>query len=321
MKTSAKTNLASTSQEPFRSTLRHYLELIRFSHTIFALPFAILASVWAWILTARNGDPGPFSWTAGLGILVCMVAARSFAMAVNRLADAKYDAANPRTAGRHLPSGRLKSRGVMIFASACAVGFIVGTLLFLPNRLPVLLSIPVLLFLAGYSFAKRFTILVHFWLGTALALAPVCAWIALRGNEVMARTGDLAPAAFLGLGVCLWVAGFDLIYATQDAVVDRNLGLQSLPARLGVAGGLRIAALCHACMLIPFALIPWLSPCPGLGRIFWGGLLIVAILLIYEHSIVSVSRLEKVNVAFFQANAVISLTILTVGILDAWFMD
>lgn len=320
MNSMAKQESRSVSPVSFRATVRSYLELIRFSHTIFALPFAILVSVWAWFLTARSSSVAPFSWKQAFGILACMVAARSFAMAINRLADAKLDAANPRTANRHLPAGRLSSQGVVGFSIVCALLFVAGTLLFLPNRLPAMLSVPVLLFLSGYSFAKRFTVFVHFWLGMALGLAPICAWIALRGESVMNEPADILPAGLVGLSILFWVAGFDLIYASQDAEVDRGLGLKSLPATLGVAGALRVAAFCHALMLLPLATIPWLCPEIGLGRIFWGALMVVAILLIYEHSIVSARNLAKVNVAFFQANAVISSVILVAGVLDAWLV-
>ncbi len=310
--------MQSKSRLSIASTIRDYLEMIRFSHTIFALPFAILASVWAWVLTARNEDTSFFNWKQAIGILVCMVTARSFAMAVNRLADAKLDALNPRTAKRHIPAGRLSFQGVIFFSIVCAVLFVAGTFLFYPNRLPTVLAMPVLLFLAGYSFAKRFTVLVHFWLGIALALAPVCAWVALRGEIALVNPRDIMPAALVGLGVLFWVAGFDLIYSTQDADVDRGLGLKSLPARLGVPGALRVAAACHALMLVPLAAIPWLCPSLELGGIFIGGLIIVAILLIYEHSIVSSQNLASVNVAFFHANAVISTVIVVAGIGDAW---
>jgi 4-hydroxybenzoate polyprenyltransferase len=302
------------------TTIRDYLELIRFSHTIFALPFAILTSVWAWLLTARNADTLVMGWKPAVGILVCMVSARSFAMAVNRLADAKLDAQNPRTAKRHIPAGRLSYRGVVVFSIVCALAFVAGTFLFYPNRLPSILALPVLVFLAGYSFAKRFTVLVHFWLGIALALAPICAWVALRGEITLKDPRDLLPAGLVGLGVLLWVAGFDVIYATQDAEVDRALGLKSLPARLGVAGALRVAATCHALMIVPFAALPWLCPEIGLGGIFVGALILVAILLIYEHSIVSDQNLASVNVAFFHANAVISSVMLVAGIWDAWLV-
>ncbi|HEX3599780.1 MAG TPA: UbiA family prenyltransferase, partial [Lacipirellulaceae bacterium] len=182
-------------------TIRHMLELVRFSHTLFALPFAMLAAVMAWRL-------GGFRWLDLIGIVLCMVTARSFAMSFNRLADRRLDATNPRTASRHLPAQILSVWQVMGFTILCAIGFVASTLLFLPNRLPLYLSVPVLAFLAGYSFAKRFTSLAHFWLGAALALSPVAAWIAIRGAIVLAHPIDLLPAIALGGAVLTWVAGF-----------------------------------------------------------------------------------------------------------------
>src|SRR5436309_5880614 len=159
----------------FRRT-RLFLELIRFSHTVFALPFALLSAVLAW------QSPGvPFRWADLAGIVLCMVFARSAAMAVNRLADRRLDAANPRTAGRHLPAGLLSVPAVGAFLAVCVVAFFASTLLFLPNRWPLILAGPVLLFVAAYSLTKRFTLLAHFWLGVSLMLAPLAAWIAIRG--------------------------------------------------------------------------------------------------------------------------------------------
>ena len=206
--------------------LRQILEMIRFSHTLFALPFALLSAALAW------RSKGRFSWLELIGILLCMVFARSTAMAFNRLADRRLDADNPRTANRHLPSGQLTPAVVWMFTLSCAWGFIASTALFLlaepPNGWPLLLSLPVLLFICGYSYAKRFTSLVHFWLGASLLLAPVAAWIAIRGLE------DLTPPIVLGLAVCFWVAGFDIIYACQDIEFDRQARLSSIPAKLGV---------------------------------------------------------------------------------------
>src|SRR5262249_48508644 len=162
-----------------------------------------------------------------LGILLGLATARSAAMAFNRLADRGYDALNPRTASRHLPLGRLNVRSVAIFTAASAAAFLASPLLFLPNRWPLVLSIPVLLWLLGYSYTKRFTSLAHFWLGLALSLAPIAAWIALRGDLKW-------PPVLLAMAVLLWVAGFDTIYACQDVEFDRGAGLRSLPARLGV---------------------------------------------------------------------------------------
>jgi len=298
--------------------IRDFLELIRFSHTIFALPFAILASTWAWILSYRQQDAASFTWMHAGGILLCMVSARSFAMAFNRLVDARFDAVNPRTAGRHIPAGRLTSGSVAVFVAVTAITFVLSTLLFLPNSLPFVLSIPVLFFLAGYSYTKRFTSLAHYWLGVALMLAPICAWIALRGDVVLKTPMDLLPAVLLGLGVLFWVGGFDLIYACQDAEIDKNLGLNSIPARLGVKNALRIAAVSHAIMMIPLVILPWAAPNLSLGWIYVLGLSVVAGILVYEHSIVSADNLGRVNVAFFQANAVISTVLLASGSIDAW---
>jgi 4-hydroxybenzoate polyprenyltransferase len=300
------------------SKIRDFLELIRFSHTIFALPFAILASTWAWIISHRQQDAASFTWLHAAGILLCMVSARSFAMAFNRLVDARFDAANPRTAIRHIPSGRLTHWSVTVFVVLTALTFVLSTLLFLPNSLPFALSIPVLLFLAGYSFTKRFTSLAHYWLGVALMLAPICAWIALRGDVVLASPMDLLPSFMLGLGVLFWVGGFDLIYACQDAEVDKRLGLNSIPARFGVKNALWIASVSHAVMMIPLFALPWVAPNLSLGWVYALGLVVVAGLLIYEHAIISADNLGRVNVAFFQANAVISTVLLVAGTIDAW---
>ena len=187
-----------------------------------------------------------------LGIVLCMVAARSAAMAFNRLADWRLDALNPRTATRHIPAGTLERRqrgGVRRRARPSRSSL--ATLLFLPNRLPLYLSLPVLAFLLAYSFTKRFTAAAHFWLGAALMLAPISAWIAIRGQQVLEHPADLLPAVVLGGAVLLWVAGFDIIYACQDVEFDRAAGLHSVPARLGVGRALRLAALCHLGMVDP----------------------------------------------------------------------
>src|SRR6185503_14001135 len=180
-----------------------------------------------------------------LGILICMVSARSAAMAFNRLADRQLDAANPRTSGRHIPAGLLSVRSVVLFTLAASALFVVGTLLFLPNRLPVCLSLPVLGFLLTYSYTKRFTAFAHFWLGASLMLAPISVWIALRGRVLVEQPFDALPALFLGAGVLLWVAGFDIIYACQDYSFDVQSQLKSVPAMIGVANALRLAAVCH----------------------------------------------------------------------------
>ncbi len=295
-------------------TIRHFLSLIRFSHTVFALPFALLAAVMAWFESGKRKAESGFSWQALLGILLCMVFARSAAMALNRLADRKLDAANPRTARRHLPAGTLSCKQVATFAAVCSAAFVVSTLLFLPNRLPLYLSVPVLAFLLGYSYAKRFTALAHFWLGAALAMSPVAAWIAIRGEVVMQSPRDLLPALVLGGAVWAWVAGFDVIYACQDFEFDRAAQLHSIPVRLGVAGALRLAAACHFVTIGLLAALPLVYP--PLGGIYWAGVTAVAALLVYEHALVRPDDLARVNTAFFHVNAVISLGLLAVGTLD-----
>lgn len=294
--------------------IRQFLEMIRFSHTLFALPFALLAAVMAWALGARSTPRSVPRWQDWLGIVLSMAAARSAAMAFNRLADRRVDALNPRTAGRHLPAGTLSAPAVALFAAGCSAAFVAATLLFLPNRLPLYLCLPVLAFLLGYSYAKRFTAAAHFWLGAALMLAPVSAWIALRGERVLADPADLLPAAILGGGVLLWVSGFDIIYACQDAEFDRRAGLRSVPARFGVPTALRLAAVLHLAMLGMLALLPLVFPL--LGWIYGAGVAAVAALLLYEHSLVRPDDLSRVNLAFFYVNAVVSVGLLAVAAAD-----
>ena len=343
-------------------TLTVLLSLIRFSHTLFALPFALLAALMAWrmngfeiggeptiqqygvygaTITASNGTTidvpdwvansliRPFlvfgssnssdslfvgRWQELLGILLCMVFARSAAMAFNRLVDRKIDATNPRTAGRHLPAGILSVGQVTAFTAISSLGFIASTLLFLPNWLPLALSVPVLAWLCGYSYAKRFTSLAHYWLGVALGLSPVAAWIAIRGEAVLANPADLLPAAVLGGAVLAWVGGFDVLYACQDYEYDKSVGLHSLPAKLGLQGALRLAAVSHATAVVLLALLPLVYP--PFGVVYWCGVAAVAALLVYEHRLVRPDDLDRVNLAFFHVNAVISIGLLAVGTLD-----
>ncbi len=298
------------------TTLTHILSMIRFSHTLFALPFALFAAVMAWAVPAPGGERIVFRWWHLVGILVCMVCARSASMALNRIADRGIDAANPRTRTRHLPAGVLSLRSVILFTLGASAGFVAGTLLFLPNPLPIVLSLPVLGFLFGYSYAKRFTVLAHFWLGAALMLAPVAAWIALRGETVMAYPADLIPALVLGVSVLFWVAGFDMIYACQDAAFDADAKLRSVPARFGVAASLRIAAACHLVMVLVLAVLPVLSPQLGFGPIYYTGVAAVAVLLLYEHWLVRPDDLTRVNIAFFHVNWIVSMGLFVVGTVD-----
>lgn len=282
--------------------VRDYLELVRFSHTLFALPFALMGAVLAaWGPSGLEGRPR--DW---LGILLCMAAARSAAMAFNRLVDRDVDARNPRTAMRHIPRGALSPAAVALFTVACSAAFVASTLLFLPNPWPLRLSVPVLLWLLGYSYTKRFTSLAHFWLGASLSLSPIAAWIALRG--------DLAwPPVWLGLAVFWWVSGFDLIYACQDAEYDRSVGLNSVPARLGVAGALRLAAVCHAVMV---AALVGLGVSYPMGTVYYAGVAAATLLLVYEHSLVRPDDLDRVNTAFFHVNVIISVGLLAATLID-----
>ncbi len=301
--------------------IRHILEMIRFSHTVFALPFALLAAVMAWSIPLPSAGPEtarpPFGAWQIVGILLCMVFARSGAMAFNRLVDRQLDAANPRTENRHLVVGSLTMRSVMLFTVVCCVGFILSTLLFLPNRLPIYLSAPVLLVLFLYSYTKRFTALAHFWLGAALMLAPVCTWIAIRGEYLGEYPADLLTPMVLGLAVLLWVSGFDIIYACQDAEFDRSAQLKSVPSRLGVPGALRLAAVCHAGMVVMLLLLPLVAG-SLLGAIHYLAVLAVAGLLVYEHMLVSPDELDRVNVAFFNVNAIVSIGLFLVVSLDLY---
>lgn len=279
--------------------LRRLLEMIRFSHTIFALPFALLSAALAW-------RDEPFRWLDLLGILLCMIFARSAAMAFNRVADRRIDALNPRTEKRHLPAGSLSIRAVVLFTLICSLAFVASTLLFRlrepANPWPSYLAVPVLAFICAYSFTKRFTVLAHFWLGASLMLAPLAAWIAIRGLV------DLATPLTIGGAVLFWVSGFDILYACQDADFDRKAKLSSIPARLGIPASLKVALGCHVVMIGLLLLLAFVSP--HLGTIYLVGLGAIAALLAYEHWLVRPDDLTRVNKAFFQVNGIISMGLL-----------
>ncbi len=238
-----------------------------------------------------------------------MVFARSAAMAFNRYVDRKIDAENPRTAGRHIPAGELSARSVLLFTIFSSLLFILSTLFFLPNRWPLLLSVPVLAFLLGYSYVKRFSMFAHYWLAAALMLSPIATWIALTGTVAW------SPVALAAV-IFFWVGGFDIIYACQDAEYDRNAGLHSIPSRLGIPGALRVAAVSH--LLCVVALV-YFWKVTQMGTIFLTGTVIVAGLLFYEHWLVKPNDLSRAGVAFFHINALISIGLLLFGIADLWF--
>ena len=299
-------------------TIRRFLEMIRFSHTLFALPFALFSAVLAWyspLANAQAGEVKGFRWLELAGILLCMVFARSTAMAFNRLVDRHLDANNPRTAQRHLPAGQLSVLAVWGFTLLCGLGFIASTLIFLladpANPWPMYLAVPVLVFICGYSYSKRFTSLAHFWLGASLLLAPLAAWIAIRGLERLEIPG------ILGLAVLFWVAGFDIIYACQDVDFDRQVKLRSIPAQLGVRGALWVSLACHVAMLALLIALYFLAG-PPLGAIYLAGVALVALLVMYEHYLVRPTDLGRVNQAFFQVNVIISTGLLMVAVLEVF---
>jgi 4-hydroxybenzoate polyprenyltransferase len=272
------------------------LEMIKFSHTIFALPFALLAAV-----LAAGGWPAPGTLA---GIVLAMIGARSAAMAHNRLADREIDAANPRTASRALPAGRISVGYVRAFLVA-SVALFLGAAASL-NRLTLLLAPVALALLLLYAYAKRHTALSHLLLGLCLAMAPVGAWIAVRG-----RFG--AIPLLLGLAVLLWTAGFDVIYALQDEEHDRRAGLHSIPARFGAGPALAISALFHAGMLGLLVVVWRLT---GGGTLFGIGIAATAAALVYQHLVVRPGDLTRVNAAFFTANGFVSVALAAFGIAD-----
>jgi 4-hydroxybenzoate polyprenyltransferase len=296
-----------------------FLELIRFSHTIFALPFACLSAMMAVATPLPGGVQVSINFKLALAILLCMVFARSAAMAFNRLTDHHIDAANPRTSIRHLPRGALSRTEVWAFTVFCCVAFVSSTALFLPNRLPLIASVPVLSFLLGYSLAKRFTAAAHVWLGLALALAPICVWVALRGLTSGHVMSDLAPALMLAGAVVTWVAGFDIIYACQDADFDRAAGLHSIPAKLGIERALRLAAVLHAVTWICLCLLPFVATELNLGLPYGLAMAIIGGLLVYQHRIVRPDDLARVNIAFFHVNAIISVLLLVATGIDCFW--
>jgi 4-hydroxybenzoate polyprenyltransferase len=266
------------------------LEMIKFQHTLFALPFALTG-----MALAARGWPG--AWTLAW-VIAAMVGARSAAMTFNRIADRDLDARNPRTAGRALPAGRLSLGFAWGFTLAAVAVFVTAAAML--NPLCLLLSPAALAVALGYSLTKRFTTASHFVLGLALAIAPVGGWLAVRGAFA-------APPLLLAAAVLAWTAGFDLLYACQDIDFDRREGLFSLPARLGPRPALRLAAGLHALTVGLLGALAWAA---GLGAIYLGGLVLIAALLAYEHALVSPGDLRRLDVAFFRVNAWVSVLVL-----------
>jgi 4-hydroxybenzoate polyprenyltransferase len=281
------------------TAVRHFLEAIKVEHTVFALPFAYLGMV-----LAARGWPGlgPFLW-----ITLAMVAARTTAMAANRLIDRHLDAQNPRTAGRHLPRGLIMPRDLALAAGLSAALFLVAAWRLGP--LCLALAPVALVFLVGYSYTKRFTWTSHWILGFTDGAATAGAWIAVRGRLD-------PPAWLLWLAVTVWIAGFDLLYACQDVQFDRQARLHSVPARFGIATALRAARACHVLTALALASAGALL---GLGVAYWVGWLVVVGLLAYEHSLVSASDLSRLDVAFFNVNGYISVITFVAAVAGLWF--
>lgn len=278
------------------AAVRDAAGLVRFSHTVFALPFALIA-----MLAATHGLPAPatVAW-----IIVAMIGARTAAMAFNRIADRRFDAVNPRTAARHLPAGRVSPAFAWsLVGGGSALVLIAAWRL---NPLCLALAPLALAWLLAYSFTKRFTALSHLWLGLSLGLAPVGAWLAVRGRF------DVAPL-ILAAAVTGWVGGFDVLYSLQDEAFDRRIGLFSLPARIGATRAILVARLFHAGAAIGFAAFAWTIHA-GVG--LWIGVAAAAILLIWQHSLVAPGRLERLDTAFFTANGTLSLAMLALYVLD-----
>lgn len=287
----------------FVANVRTWGEMVKFPHSVFALPFALLAT----FLAARPGRP---TWPQIGLIVLCMVAARSAAMTFNRIADARLDAQNPRTASRPLPRGTITTSAAWAFFSAACAVFILGCGGFLAlyqNPWPLWLCLPVLVLICCYSFTKRFTRWSHIVLGAGIACAPVAAWIAINPATLA------APAWLLLVAVTFWIGGFDLIYACQDTDFDRAHGLYSVPAQMGIATALWLARVFH---LVTVAALVAIGLSAGLRTLYYVGVACAAVMLVIENAVVSPRDLSRVNFAFFTVNGIVGVLLGVLGILD-----
>jgi len=289
---------ADHSDKGFLSRLSTILTLIKFSHTIFSLPFAVMSA-----FLAADGMPGIRQILLILGALIT---ARTCAMSFNRLVDAKYDISNPRTDYRIRLQNSIGRPNLWIFTIICALLFIAFAAGL--NRLSLLLSPVALLIIFGYSYTKRFTNLSHFALGLALAFSPIGAWIGVKGEVA------LAPF-ILAFAVVLWTAGFDIIYACQDLQHDIKTGLYSLPKKMGLKNALQVSSLLHILVVIILFIFMYFT---GLDIIYFGGVCFVGVMLFYEHSLIKPHDLSKVNMAFFTINGLISIVLMIVTIVDIY---
>lgn len=281
---------------------RLYAELVMFRHTLFALPFAGIG-----LLLASNGIPR--TWDV-FWVMVAMLGARNGANALNRLVDKDIDRANPRTRGRHLPQGQVSEGEVLVLVLVCFLLFVVAAAMLNPICV-ILLPIPLTLFIV-YSYTKRFTWLCHYILGAACGGAPVGAWMAVTGRIEF-------PALLLGAAATLWVAGFDIIYGTQDVEFDRGYGIHSIPARFGIPVALAISALSHAgTMFLLMVFGVWMD----LGWLYWIGILITGLLFLLEHWLVTPKNMRNVQIASYNINEIIGPVLFLFTLLDqmlGWF--
>ena len=270
---------------------------IKIQHTVFALPFAVMS---AFIASGGLPETEKLAW-----IVVCMLGARSAAMAFNRIIDARFDAKNPRTQGRALPSGRVDKNSYWLFLIVFSLVFIFSAGML--NQLALYLSPLALIIIFFYSLTKRFTLYSHFWLGLAISIAPIGAWVAIR-EEIS------FVSLLLGAAVVFWLVGFDILYSCMDVKFDRENNLKSIPQRFGVQNALRIAFASHVLMILFLAVL--LQFVAELGILYSVGVFIVAGLLIYEHSLVKPDDLSKINIAFFNMNGIISINLMFFVIAD-----
>ncbi|MEP7320275.1 MAG: UbiA-like polyprenyltransferase [Saprospiraceae bacterium] len=275
--------------------MKSYLSLIKFSHSIFALPFAIIGA----LLGHRDGYD--LSLILFIKIILCMVLARGAAMAFNRLADERYDRLNPRTAGREIPSGVISKQNALWFVIFCCVAFVMTT--FFINRICFYLSPVALITILGYSFTKRWTALCHLILGSGLALAPIGSYLAVTGKF------SLIPVLFSGV-VFYWVSGFDIIYALQDEDFDKSQRLHSIPAWLGKERALKVSRILHLICALILLFVSWqlyIKVDLRWSFMIWVAAAIFITMLVYQHTIVSAKDLSKVNLAFFTTNGLASV--------------
>ena len=285
--------LRQSKIQNLKSKISDYGRLVRFSHTVFALPFALSSVALAW-------PKHPVTLRTLFWILIAMVGARTAAMAFNRLADRKFDALNPRTQGWELPRGAVRVWEAVALTAAAALVFMLAA--YQLNWICFILSPVALAIIFFYSLTKRFTWASHLFLGLALALAPVGAWLATLRPPI--DLSELTVPVYLGLAVVFWLAGFDIIYSLQDREFDRAHGLHSIPVRFGVAGALRLSSFFHLCTVVFLALVGLDAE---MGLLYWIGFAAVALVLLWEHRIVTPGDLSRINRAFFDLNAYVSL--------------